>query len=82
MQKLVSTGNFPKASYTFWKSITPVLVDGIDLKYSPVAICSSGATAFDIPIISVVGKNEYKIKGSFNQLETAIANVLVSNKLL
>ena len=82
MQKFVSTGNFPKASYTFWKSITPVVVDGIDLKYSPVAICSSGATAFDIPIISVVGKNEYKIKGSFNQLETAIANVLVSNKLL
>lgn len=80
--KKVTVGSFPKASYTFWKHITPITINGIDMKHSPVAYCSSGATSFDIPVTAVIGKTEYKIKGAFNALETAIANLLVQQKLL
>lgn len=82
MVKKVSPGQFSKASYTFWKKITPVTINGIDMKHTPVAYCITGSTPFDIPIISVIGKNEYKIKGTYNALEIQIVNVLVQNKLL
>jgi hypothetical protein len=80
--KKVTIGSFPKASYTFWKPIEPITINGIDMKRSPVAFCSSGATSFDIPVTAVVGKTEYKIKGAFNALELQIANLLVGQKLL
>lgn len=80
--KKVTVGNFPKASYTFWKEITPVTINGIDMKRSPVAFCYSGASSFDIPVTAVVGKTEYKVKGAFNALEAQIANLLVQQKLL
>lgn len=83
VHKTVTGGTFAKATYTFWKKVPPAVVDGIDLKgFSPVATCSTGSTVFDIPVVAVVGKNEYKIKGAFNALESQIINVLVSNKLL
>lgn len=82
MLKKVTPGTFSKATYTFWKTIQPVTVNGIDLKNSPIAYCSTGATEFDIPVIAVVGKTKFEIKGAYNALETQIANLLVRNKLL
>ncbi len=80
--KKVKSGNFPEAKYTFWKSITPVVVEGIDLKFSPVASCTTGSTPFPISVFTVVGKKELKLKGTFNQLEVPIINMLVSGKFL
>jgi len=83
VHKQVTLGTYPKAKYSFWKSVPPTVVDGIDFKgFSPVASCQSGPTTFDIPVIAVVGKGEYKIKGAFNALENQIIGVLVANKLL
>lgn len=80
--KKVSPGSFSKADYTFWKAVTPVTIGGIDMKYSPVATCSTGETTFEIPVISVIGKKEFKVKGNYNALELRIANLLVQQKLL
>ena len=83
VHKLVTQGSFPKAKYTFLKKVPATVVDGIDLKgFSPLATCATGSTVFDIPVVAVVSKNEYKIKGAFNSLEGQIINVLVANKLL
>jgi len=82
MVKKVTPGQFSKATYTFWKKIEPVTVNGIDMKHSPVAYCTSGSTPFDIPVITVVDKKQFNIKGAYNSLETQIASLLVQNKLL
>lgn len=82
IKKDVRQGQFAKANYSVWKNVDPVVIEGIDFKYSPVAICSTGRSVFDIPVVAVVGKKEYKIKGSFDQLETLIVNTLIANKLL
>lgn len=71
-----------EASYSFWKKIAPVTVSEIDMAYSPVAFCITGPTPFDIPIITVIGKTEHKIKGNYEALENQIVKVLIDNKLL
>jgi len=83
VHKVVTLGNFPHAKYTFWKKVQPAIVDGIDFKgFSPLATCNTGSTVFDIPVIAVVGKAEYKLKGAFNALEQPIIGILIANKLL
>ena len=82
MVKKVMSGHFPKANYTFWKKINPVTIGGIDMQHSPVAFCNSGASMLEIPVTTVIGKQEYKIKGAFNALEMQIASLLIQNKLL
>ena len=80
--KKVTGGNFPEAKYTFWKSITPVVIEQIDLKYSPVASCTTGPTPFPISIFTVAGKKELKLKGTYTQLELPIVNMLIAGKFL
>lgn len=80
--KKLRGGNFPKATYTIWKSIQPITVDGIELKYSPVAFCETSPSFTDIPVNTTAPKKELKVKGDYSQLESAILNILVANKWL
>jgi hypothetical protein len=80
--KKVSPGTFSKATYTFWKKIEPITINGIDFKWSPVAYCITDNTPFDIPMIAVIGKKEFKLKGNYAAIELPLANILVTNKLL
>lgn len=80
--KKVSHGVSHKANYTFWKKIEPATISGIDMSHSPVAYCITGPSVFDIPVVAVVGKKEYKVKGNYEALDNLIVNMLIENKLL
>lgn len=81
-KKVEAIGSFPKANYVFWKVVTPVTINGIDFKFSPLAICKSGPSTFGIDVIAVAGKKTYEVKGDYSALETVIANTLIANGLL
>lgn len=84
LHKKVTGGNFGLANYTFWKLITPLTVNGIELKASPVAMVTIKACEmFPIEMIIVSGKKIHKLTpGPYNQMENPLVNLLVGNGAL
>ncbi len=81
LQKKVTGGSFGKADYIFWKAITPLTVNGIALKSSPLAMVTIKAgEMFPVDLVIIAGKKTYKFRpGPYNQMDTPLINELVAN---
>ena len=85
VQKIVTGGEFKKAWYAVWKYVGPHVVNGINLKWSPVAISDVDAGYFGAAtqVVPVIGKRSFGVKpGAYQAMENTICSSLITQGLL
>jgi len=85
VQKMVTGGEYGKALYVFWKFIGPHEVNGIKLRWSPVAMSEVSPNSFGAatPVVPVIGKKSFGVKpGAYQSMENTICSSLIAKGLL
>ncbi len=83
MHKTLATGMSVKAQYTFYKSIPYYVFNGTAVKYAPLAVVNANSGNMDAASAMVVYSKQWLplAKGSVNQLENNICQVLIDKGL-
>jgi hypothetical protein len=85
VQKIVTSGEYGKSLYVFWKYIGPHVVNGIPLNWSPVAICEASPGYFGAatPVVPVIGKKSFGVTpGAYQAMESTICSSLIAKGIL